>query len=286
LGEGRQQSRRKIKEPSLVTNHRTILGKALKSREPQIYGTFAEIGAGQEVPDIFSMRQGLANRRQDYFRLRYDLFRRNLWQRIQRPLCRESRLLKMLDKEFGLLNKRLNLPVASKPLSLPFANTVAPRPKQTPTPRLDGCSLSSASRGPVNDIVVHVRMNDRYRLLQQEALGILGVNLVSAAFKSSRASAPSSPICREPERRPSHYRHDSRHRPDVTYLDTQLLNLELVRRGLAVAVLFSPEGDILTVSDTVYGRPIIVERGSFRPVTISRIFRFSFGVPGQLDPRA
>ena len=255
--------------------HHTTLGKALGVNEnPQTYGTFAEIGAGQEVARHF-FNAGKASQTIAKTISAYDMiYSDEIYGKESngRYVC-ESRLLKMLDKEYSLLNRRLSKTRGDKTTFFAFANTVATGDQSKRQPHgWMGIRFQTKPNGPTNDIVVHVRMMDRYRLLQQEALGILGVNLVSNAFNKikdiSTFITHLMDNLKEGQVVIDMIRATG---PEVKFLDIHLLNLELVRRGLAEAVLFSPEGDIVTVSDTVYGRPIIVERGSFRPVTNSHL---------------
>jgi len=261
-------------------NHSSTLGKALEiNQNPMVYGTFAEIGAGQEVARYF-FNAGKASQTIAKTISAYDMiYSDEIYGKEAngRYVC-ESRLLKMLEKEFSLLQRRLSQARGAQTTFFAFANTVATGDQGKRPHGWMGIRFQTKPNGAVNDIVVHCRMTDRYRLLQQEAMGILGVNLVSAAF--TKFKDISSFI--------AHLTEDIKDGqvvidmiratgPDVTFLNTHLLNLELVRRGLAEAVLFSPDGDIVTVADTVYDRPIIVERGSFRPVTNSHLDLLSRG---------
>jgi hypothetical protein len=117
-------------------------------------------------------------------------------------------------------------------------------------------------------VLLHVRMWDKENVLQQEALGIAGTNLIYAAF---------------------YYREDPKRLieslvdnlgiqrlevdmlkfsgPAFAQVDNRLMALYLVQYGLTNAVMFGPQGDVLQPSELLYKKAIIVERGSFRPVT-------------------
>jgi hypothetical protein len=258
-----------------VHSQRTILGKATEINEnPLIYGTFAEIGAGQEVARHF-FHAGKASQTVAKTISAYDMvYSDEIYGKEAngRYVC-ESRLLKMLEKEYSLLDRRLQKTRGDKTTFFAFANTVATGDQSKRQPHgWMGIRFQLKPNGPVNDIAVHVRMMDRYRLMQQEALGVMGVNLVYGAFKNFKNISDFIDCLvdtlKEGQVVIDYLRVSG---PDLEHLNNHLLNLELVRRGLAEAVLFSPEKSIVSVSDTIYGRPVIVERGSFRPVTNSHL---------------
>src|SRR5262249_5965897 len=127
-------------------------------------------------------------------------------------------------------------------------------------------------RGPTNDIILHVRMKDRARLQQQEALGVLGVNLVALAHEIT-AEAPSiiERIVQNLGRERVEVNLIRMTGPALEKIDNRLLNLEMVKQGVAEAVLFEPDGAISNPSDTLFRRPILVQRGTFRPVTNTNV---------------
>jgi hypothetical protein len=265
-----------------MQSQRTILGKTTEINENQmIYGTFAEIGAGQEVARHF-FHAGKASQTIAKTISAYDMvYSDEIYGKETngRYVC-ESRLLKMLEKEYSLLDRRLKKTRGETTTFFAFANTVATGDQSKRQPHgWMGVRFQLKPGGPTNDIVVHVRMMDRYRLMQQEAIGVIGVNLVYTAFKNVQN------ISEFIDRLVDNLKEGQvvidflrATGPDVNHLNNHLLNLELVRRGLAEAVLFSPEGSIVSVSDTIYGKPIVVERGSFRPVTNSHLDLLNRGV--------
>jgi hypothetical protein len=249
----------------------TTLEKAsILNQDDQIYGTFAEIGAGQEVARFF-FQAGHASHTIAKTISAYDMiYSDEIYgkETTGRYVC-ESRLKKMLDKEFSLLQKRLNSTRGEKTTFFAYANTVATGDQQKRYSHgWMGVRFQKTIRGPSNDIVVHVRLLDKSRLQQQEVLGILGVNLVDIAFHG--IDNPEELITRLVENIKSHQVSVDLIRftgPDVAHINNQLMNLELVRKGLADAVLFGPNEDILSISDEIYGKALILQRGTFRPVT-------------------
>jgi hypothetical protein len=250
----------------------TTRNKALAiNKDECFYGSFAEIGAGQEVARHF-FQAGLASQTIAKSMSAYDkAFSDSIYGKGSRFVS-EDRLMKMLAHEFSLLQERL--PERAKTTCFfSFANTVATSShEEVPTCHgWMGIRFQKRAGGPTNDIVIHVKMLDRLRLQQQEALGILGVNLVYAAAKLVDKSGA--------ELVASLLDNLSRDRieinfirltgPDVEHIDNRLLSLELVRQDITRAVLFSPKGESLTLADTLYKKHVLVQRGKFRPVTLT-----------------
>jgi hypothetical protein len=249
----------------------TTLGKALAiNQNPQIYGTFAEIGAGQEVARFF-FHAGMASQTIAKTISAYDMiYSDEIYGKEPngRYVC-ENRVKKMLDKEFSLLHRRLDSHRGSKTSFFAFANTVATGDqKKRYSHGWMGIRFQKVPGGPSNDIVVHIRLMDKYRLQQQEVLGIIGVNLVYMAFNSIEQPENLIPLLvdniRQGQVSVDMIRFDG---PDVAHINNHLINLELVHRGLSEGILFGPEQNILSISDTLYGKPIVLQRGTFRPVT-------------------
>ena len=248
--------------------HRTTLGKALDLNEDEsIYGTFAEIGAGQEVARFF-FQAGHASHTVAKTMSAYDMaFSDEIYGKEAngRYVC-ESRLLKMLDKEFKLIERRLDATRGDRTKFFSYANTVT---TSTGGRRFShgwmGIRFQTSPKGKPNDIILHVKMLDKYRLQQQETLGVLGVNLISAAYRSIKTQADLIPALTENIK-------DGQIAidlircvgPDFANFNDQLLNIELVRKGLAEATLFGPNGEIISIGDTLYGKPVLIERADFK----------------------
>lgn len=255
-----------------MQTEQTTRNKALAiNKSNSFYGSFAEIGAGQEVARHF-FRAGLASQTVAKSMSAYDKsFSDSIYGKGSRFVSQE-RLEQMLRHEFSLLEERL--PERAQNTSFfAFANTVATSSHE----ELPSCHgwmgirFQKRPGGPKNDIVIHVRMLDRLRLQQQEALGILGVNLIYSAFRYVDSGGP--------ELITSFVDNLSKDRieinfirftgPDVEHIDNRLMSLELVRQDISRTVLFSPKGQSLSLSDTIYKKSVLVQRGKFRPVTIT-----------------
>lgn len=272
-----------MKEPN-VNEHtaQTTAAKALRvNRDLERYGTFAEIGAGQEVARHF-FQAGRASQTVAKTMSAYDMtYSDEIYGREKngRYVC-ESRLLKMLEKEFSLLIRRLDAQRGAQTAFFALANTVATGTPETPRCHgWMGVRFQARPKGEPNDIVVHVRMRDRHRLQQQEALGILGVNLVEAAFYG--LDDPVAFVSRLAENlKDGQVFIDvlKLSGPDLKKFDNKRMNLELVRRGLSEAVLLDPQGETLHASDAFYGKCLLIQRGAFNPVTISHVDIMEKGV--------
>ena len=253
------------------SSHPTTQAKALDiNLNPMIYGTFAEIGAGQETARFF-FQAGKASLTIAKTMSAYDMtFSDEIYGREPngRYVC-ESRLVKMLDKEYSLLLKRLSVKRGSQTTFFSFANTVATGAgRKKVSNGWIGIRFQLKPGAEYNEILMHVRMLSRRRLLQQEALGVLGVNLVWAAFNLTDKETEFIPALTE-NLTPEQVTVDMiRFRgPDIAHLNVHLMNLELVKREFSEAVLFGPSDQILDVSDFVFDKPLVIERGNFRPLT-------------------
>ncbi|MEI6861938.1 MAG: TonB-dependent receptor, partial [Verrucomicrobiota bacterium] len=250
----------------LLTTNRKALTINLADR---IYGTFAEIGAGQEVARVFFQAGGASGTVAKTISA-YDMtFSDAIYGKAPRYVSRE-RLALMLDHEYELLLERLAAQRGDRTTFFVFADTVATRNFKGTNESHGwiGVRFQTEPGGPSSDIVLHVRMWDKDALLQQQALGIVGTNLLYGAFYYHH----------EPGRLvESLLDNVGADRVEVDMLkfsgpafqdvDNRLMALHLVRHGLTNAVMFSPGGEVLQPSEVLYKKPVLVERGSFRPVT-------------------
>ena len=272
---------------------RGTLGKALKvNLDNGFYGTFAEIGAGQEVARHFFTAGGAAGTIAKTMSA-YDMtFSDAIYGSSPRYVSRE-RLETMLGHEQRLLIERLGATASDTRRFFVFADTVAARSfrRHDESHGWMGLRFQHAPHADFSDIIVHVRMLDTENLFQQEALGITGVNLIyGAAFnhQDPRRLIGSLLDDLKPGRiEVDMIRFSGPAFPDV---DNRIMSLELVVQKLTRATLFRPDGEVVQASDAFYKRPILVERGSFRPVThvtndmldgAKRLFEREQGVEGE-----
>lgn len=265
--------------------------------DPSSYGTFAEIGAGQEVARHF-FQVGKASQTVAKTMSAYDMTVSDaIYGREQngRYVC-ESRLMKMLDHEYDLVIDRLAKTRGHSTRFFAFASTVAAKTEQNTSNCHGWLGLRFQTRpnGPSNDFVIHVRMHDQRRLHQQQAIGTVGVNLLYAAIFLLDKPEEIVPMLVD-FLEPGRIEIDMIRiiGPDTRHLKNRLLSIDLIRHGLTKAALFSADGGVLQPSDELFRRPVFVQRGTFRPVTNTNIkiqaqglkqFLAEPQVQGQRDP--
>lgn len=258
------------KETQLLTTNRKALSVNLDDKH---YGTFAEIGAGQEVVRHFFQAGGAAGTVAKTISA-YDMkFSDAIYGKSPRYVSKD-RVELMLQHEYELLIERLEEQRGASTAFFAFADTVAAKSYHgnNECHGWMGVRFQLRPGTPPNKILVHVRMWDKENILQQQALGIFGVNLLFGAL----------------------YYHDDQDRfirslvdnlsperievdmitlegPDFAHVDNRLMSLKLVENGLTNAVMFGPRGEVLQPSEVLHKKAILVERGSFRPATLVNI---------------
>lgn len=246
--------------------------KALQiNLDSSIYGTFAEIGAGQEVVRHF-FRAGGASGTIAKTMSAYDKdFSDAIYGKEVdgRYVCK-SRLKKILTQEYGLIETRLDRSQYPETRYFTFANTITTinYTKTNNGHGWIGCKFQIDPNKPANEVILHVNLNDKDSKLQQEVIGTMGTNLIYGCFnyynnpklllKSlydnlSRDNVEIDMIQMEG--------------PDFEKVDNRLLSLTLVKEGMTDAVIFGADGKNQQPSDVLYKKNILTIRGSFRPVT-------------------
>jgi len=250
----------------LLTTNRKALTVNLDEAK---YGTLAEIGAGQEVARIFFQAGGAAGTIAKSISA-YDMtFSDAIYGKAPRYVSRE-RLQTMLDHEYGLLIERLAAKRGDTTTFFVFADTVAAKSFRgnNECHGWMGVRFQTEPHGPPNEIIIHVRMWDKDNLHQQQAVGIAGTNLIYGAFfyrqdlsrliQSLVDNVGSDRIEVDMMRLSG---------PAFANVDNRLVSLYLVQHGLTNAVMFGANHEVLQPSEVLYKKAILVERGSFRPVT-------------------
>ena len=233
------------------------------------YGTFAEIGAGQEVARWF-FRVGGASGTVAKTISAYDMQVSDaIYGPAERYVSRQ-RLQAMLAYEYQLLIERLDRPRGDKTCFFAFANTVATRSftRQQEGQGWLGIRFQTQPRQPPSEIIIHVRLLDSETLREQEAVGLVGVNLIHAAFH--RHAEPIKLIATLLDGLTSERIEVDMIRfsgPGFAGVDNRLMALQLVEQALTDAALFTAEGESVIPGEMLYKKPVLVERGRFRPLT-------------------
>ena len=235
------------------------------------YGTFAEIGAGQEVARWF-FHVGKASGTVAKTISAYDMAISDAIYGASDRYVSRKRLQSMLDHEFDLLLKRLDKTRGDKCTFFAFANTVAT--KQGLRPGMEegqgwlGIKFQVHPHGDPSTIIIHARLLDWETPRQQEAVGILGVNLIHGAFYQH--NDPVSLIGSLLDGLTSQRVEVDMIKfsgPAFTGVDNRLMALQLVEQWLTEAALFTADGENVIPSELLYKKPVLLERGSFRPLT-------------------
>lgn len=243
--------------------------KALKiNLTSDIYGCFAEIGAGQEVAANF-FKAGGSSGTIAYTQSAYDMkVSDSMYGEATRYVC-EERLVTMLNSEYN--NMQLRLPGKFKESRFfAFCNTVESLNyhKTNQGQGWVGIRFQMEVGAEPNDIILHIKMHDNSHKAQQEALGILGVNLVHASFflNDDLDSFLKGMVQRLP-----------RERMEIDMLrvsgpafentDNRIISLNLVKLGITDATMFDLTGNVLQPASALYKQNILLMRGRFRPVT-------------------
>lgn len=253
------------------TDTPTTHQKALQiNLDPVTYGAFAEIGAGQEVARWF-FRVGGASGTVAKSMSAYDMQVSDaIYGHADRYVC-EQRLRTMLEHEWSLLLERLDATRGDQTRFFVFANTVAIR-NYAGTNEAHGwmgIRFQTSPREAPSTVIAHVRMWDREAVLQQEALGIVGVNLIFAATQQGADSQTIIATLAD-DLTTNRIEVDMIKFDGHAYasVDNRLMSFRLVEHQLTNAVLFSPSG-VVQPSEILRKKPVLTMRGRFHPFTLT-----------------
>ena len=243
--------------------------KALKiNLEQSIYGTFAEIGAGQETANWFFRASGAAGTVAKTISA-YDMTVSDMLYGPVKRYVSIERLKGMLEYEYSQLVNRLGEKRGKTTCFFAFCNTVKVKGYKDKGPWNGwiGVRFQLRPEAPPSDLIVHVRLDDPSHDAQMRDLGILGVNILYAVYHKRD---------RMPEFVESLI--DNINPKDVeidvvrfeghgfSMVDNRLFALQLVKSGLSEATMFLPNGEVAQAADVLYKRPIVLMKGSFNPV--------------------
>jgi hypothetical protein len=247
----------------------TTNDKALElNLDPMVYGTFAEIGAGQETGNWFFRASGTAGLVAKTISA-YDMTMSDAIYGHADRYVSAARLAAMLDHEYSILLERLGPKRGGETTFFSFCNTVRAR----------GWNDSGECHGwlgvrfqmkpgdPPSDIVLHVRLLDARTIDQMEALGTIGVNLIHSAFRhrghlqkfveSLLDNLAAGRVEVDLLKFTGH---------GYGFFDNRLCALQLVESGLTEATIFTPGGEVVQPAEALYRHPVLLLRGSFDPV--------------------
>jgi hypothetical protein len=258
-------------------NRLTTEEKALKINLDQtIYGCFAEIGAGQEVATNF-FKAGGSSGTIAYTRSAYDMsVSDHLYGQCKRYVA-EDRLDTMLSYEFDRLNDIL--PNKAKDTRFfAYANTVESLNfhKTNQGHGWIGLRFQLNPDTPPNDIILHIKLHDTSHKMQQQALGILGINLIYATYFGMHEL--NTFLDTLTERLPRERIEIDMLRvtgPDYEAVDNRIIALNLVKKGITDSTMFTPNGDVVQASASLYKKNLLLLRGRFRPITKVHVDMFN-----------
>lgn len=261
-----------LKGDKVIEQIPSIKDKALRiNLNENIYGTFAEIGAGQETVRHFFRTGGssgtIAKAMSAYDK---DFSDAVYGSEEDGRYVTEARLKKMLSHEVRLIEERLTREKHPSKFFFSFANTVATIDfaKQFKGHGWVGIKYQVEPDEDYNEIILHIRFKETDARLQQETLGILGVNLIYGAYYKYN----------DPKKLLRYlYDHLDKDQleidtinfsgPRFADVDNRLMSLQLVKNGMTDAVMFGPDGNNILPAAILYKKNILALRGSFRPVT-------------------
>ncbi|MBY0554144.1 hypothetical protein K2P97_06425 [bacterium] len=257
---------------------KTILEKALDvNLDPLFYGTFAEIGAGQEVARQF-FQAGKASQTIALTISAYDMTYSDIIygkEKSGRYVCK-PRLEKMLDREYEKLIERLGPTRADNTCFFSFADTVA-----TGSGNCHGwmgVKFQFSPKSEAQTVMLHVRMLDKHRLQQQETLSKLGVNLIHCCFYKRKntndfLNGLFDQIKSDALSVDAIYFTGS----EFKKFDEIYFNLMLVEKGFSAACFIDQNGKVQNPSDFFWNKSLLIQRGFFQPVTNTHLDIFKRG---------
>jgi len=241
--------------------------------DPTYYGSFAEIGAGQEVSRWF-LRAGAAAGTVARTVSAYDMaVSDRMYGNADRYVTKE-RMMQMCQQEYTELEETLREQKGVDCRFFAYASTLAAKAYMSDR-ECEGWIGILYQKEPGQEpsrVYMHVRMTDPTAEMQGDALGILGMNLV---YLCKDATRPARTIIKHllddvGEKRLS-INQVSFEGPGWVDVDQRLVALWLVQYKIAEAVVFEPQEDgsfaMSMPNVSFYKRPMVVQRGRFRFVS-------------------
>ncbi len=257
------------------TKNLTEMDKAsLINGDITTFGSFAEIGAGQEVARWFFKAGSSSNTIAKTMSAYDTTFSDEIYgrEKSNRYVC-ESRLIKMLNHEYQLMEDRLGKKRGPQTRFFVFANTVATSNNKIAKGHgWLGIKFQHKPLSKPSEIVIHINLNDPHTNLQQETVGRVGINLVYASlyfYETPKRMLESM----ADNLSTSNVEIDMIRCTGEAFLDVdnRLLSLELAKLGLSKLILFGPQGKVCQPSDMLYKKNVLIQRGDFRPITNTQV---------------
>ena len=257
--------------------------KALEiNLDSAIYGSFAEVGAGQDVAANF-FKAGASSGTIAKTMSAYDMTVSDAIYGVgpMRRYVSEQRLIAMLDHEYSLMVERLSEQRGDKTLFFAFADTITALNyhKTNEGHGWMGLRFQLEPGAGFNEVVIHVKLMDNDNNLQQQAVGVLGVNLIFACFYYYENPVTLLlSLMDELSRDRIQIDMIRFEGPNFTKVDNRLMSLHLVKFGFSDASVFGPDGKNLQPSEALYKKHIVVIRGRFRPIVNVHLDMLNNGV--------
>ncbi len=233
------------------------------------YGAFAEIGAGQEVARWF-FHVGKASSTVARSISAYDMAISDSLYGFAHHYVSRQRLEAMLDREYSQLVERLDSLRGERNAFFVFADTAATHgsARSSAGHAWLGVRFQDRPRTPPSEVIIHIEMLDAFTVNRQETVGLVGVNLVYGAFHQHGDPAGLiGSLMDGLDRRRIEIDMIKFSGPLFEGVDNRLMSLQLVEQGLTDAAMFTAAGEVVQPAEILHDRPVVVERGSFRPVT-------------------
>lgn len=261
-----------LKGDKALENVPSLKAKALRiNLNENIYGTFAEIGAGQETVRHFfraggasgTIAKAISAYDKDFSDAIYGAEEDGRY-------VTEQRLKKMLTHEITLMEERISRKKHPGKIFFAYANTVATIDfsKKYKGHGWLGIRFQVDPKEDYNDIILHIRFHQTETQLQQETLGVLGLNLIYGAFyKHDKPKKLLKYLYDHIDRDTIEIDTINFSGPRFSQIDNRLMSLQLIKNGMTQAVMFGPDGNNILPAGLLYKKNILALRGSYRPVT-------------------
>lgn len=252
--------------------------KALQvNLDPTIYGSFAEIGAGQEVSRTF-LTAGAAAGTVARSLSAYDMRISDVEYGEAKRYVTQERLMQMLTKEYDTLEASIRSAKNAETRFFALATTLAAKAYNSDRECEGwvGINFQHEAKASPSTVQLHVRMCDQTAPLQGEAIGRLGTNLIYLCNFAKDPVVITSLLLdaiEEGRLEVDFVQFDGPAFPKEK-VDYRLLAMKMVEFKLAPSVLLLYDASTQKYAHAVpnnafYKRPVVVQRSRFKPVTFA-----------------